>query len=157
MDVGYKSEGFIALHEFPHQGRDLKVGDEVDVFLETAEDNEGQVVLSKEKANRIKVWDVISQAHDRDEVVEGEVIARIRGGLTVDIGLRAFLPGSQVDLRPVRNLDQYIGKKLQMKIIKLNRKRSNIVLSRRVLLEPSGPSLRSRPWRPFRRGRFWRG
>ncbi len=157
VDVGYKSEGFIALHEFPHQGRDLKVGDEVDVFLETAEDNEGQVVLSKEKANRIKVWDVISKAHDRDEVVEGEVIARIRGGLTVDIGLRAFLPGSQVDLRPVRNLDQYIGKKLQMKIIKLNRKRSNIVLSRRILLEAERAELKKQTLETLQEGQVLEG
>lgn len=135
VDIGYKSEGTIPIWEFPRRGRDLQVGDEVEVFLETTEDTEGQVVLSKEKANRIKIWDEISRAYENNEPVEGEVIARIKGGLTVDIGLKAFLPGSQVDLRPVRNLDKMLGQKLRMKIIKLNRKRGNIVLSRRVLLE----------------------
>lgn len=135
VDVGYKSEGIIALDEFPDQGRHLQVGEEVDVLLEEKEDSEGQVILSKEKANRIKIWDDISKKHDNNDVVDGIVIARIKGGLTVDIGLKAFLPGSQIDLRPVRNLDKLIGEKLQMRIIKLNKRRGNIVLSRRVLLE----------------------
>ena len=135
VDVGYKSEGTIDLDEFPDRGSELQVGEEIDVLLEEKEDSEGQVVLSKEKANRTKVWDEISQRYDRDEVVEGVVIARIKGGLTVDIGLKAFLPGSQIDLRPVRNLDKLIGEKLDMRIIKLNKRRGNIVLSRRVLLE----------------------
>jgi small subunit ribosomal protein S1 len=135
VDVGYKSEGTIDLEEFPERGRDLRVGEEIDVLLEQKEDSEGQVILSKEKANRIKIWDDISKKHDNNEVVEGVVVARIKGGLTVDIGLKAFLPGSQIDLRPVRNLDKLIGEKLQMRIIKLNKRRGNIVLSRRVLLE----------------------
>jgi small subunit ribosomal protein S1 len=135
VDVGYKSEGAIDLDEFPEGGKHLQVGEEIDVLLEEKEDRDGQVILSKEKANRIKVWDDISKKHENDEVVEGVVIARIKGGLTVDIGLKAFLPGSQIDLRPVRNLDRLIGEKLQMRIIKLNKRRGNIVLSRRVLLE----------------------
>lgn len=135
VDVGYKSEGIIDLDEFPDQGRYLQVGEEVDVLLEEKEDSEGQVILSKEKANRIKVWDEISKRYDSNDIVEGVVVARIKGGLTVDIGLKAFLPGSQIDLRPVRNLDKLIGEKLQMRIIKLNKRRGNIVLSRRVLLE----------------------
>jgi small subunit ribosomal protein S1 len=135
VDVGYKSEGTIDLEEFPERGRDLRVGEEIDVLLEQKEDSEGQVILSKEKANRIKIWDDISKKHDNNEVVEGVVVARIKGGLTVDIGLKAFLPGSQIDLRPVRNLDKLIGEKLQMRIIKLNKRRGNLVLSRRVLLE----------------------
>jgi small subunit ribosomal protein S1 len=135
VDVGYKSEGVIDLDEFPDRGRDLEIGDELDVLLEQKEDSEGQVILSKEKANRIKIWDDISKKYDNDEVVEGMVVARIKGGLTVDIGLKAFLPGSQIDLRPVRNLDKLIGENLEMRIIKLNKRRGNIVLSRRVLLE----------------------
>ncbi|HLC25489.1 MAG TPA: 30S ribosomal protein S1 [bacterium] len=135
VDIGYKSEGVIPIWEFPRHGRDLKTGDEVEVYLEETEDTEGLCVLSKEKANRIKIWDDISKAYENNQAVEGEVISRIKGGLTVDIGLKAFLPGSQVDLRPVRNLEKLIGQRLQMKIIKLNRKRGNIVLSRRVLLE----------------------
>jgi small subunit ribosomal protein S1 len=135
VDVGYKSEGVIDLEEFPDQGRHLQVGEEVDVLLEEKEDSEGQVILSKEKANRIKIWDDISKKYDNNDVVDGVVVARIKGGLTVDIGLKAFLPGSQIDLRPVRNLDKLIGERLQMRIIKLNKRRGNIVLSRRVLLE----------------------
>jgi len=135
VDVGYKSEGTIDLDEFPDQGRHLQVGEEIDVLLEEKEDSEGQVILSKEKANRIKVWDEISKRYDSNDIVEGVVVARIKGGLTVDIGLKAFLPGSQIDLRPVRNLDKLLGEKLQMRIIKLNKRRGNIVLSRRVLLE----------------------
>ena len=135
VDVGYKSEGMIDLDEFPDRGRGLQVGEEVDVLLEQKEDSEGQVILSKEKANRIKIWDDISKKFENDEVIEGVVVARIKGGLTVDVGLKAFLPGSQIDLRPVRNLDKLIGEKLQMRIIKLNKRRGNIVLSRRVLLE----------------------
>jgi small subunit ribosomal protein S1 len=135
VDVGYKSEGIIDLDEFPDQGRYLQVGEEVDVLLEEKEDSEGQVILSKEKANRIKIWDDISKKYDGNDVVDGVVVARIKGGLTVDIGLKAFLPGSQIDLRPVRNLDKLIGERLQMRIIKLNKRRGNIVLSRRVLLE----------------------
>jgi small subunit ribosomal protein S1 len=135
VDVGYKSEGIIDLDEFPDQGQHLRVGEEVDVLLEEKEDSEGQVILSKEKANRIKIWDDISKKYDNNDVVDGVVVARIKGGLTVDIGLKAFLPGSQIDLRPVRNLDKLIGERLQMRIIKLNKRRGNIVLSRRVLLE----------------------
>jgi small subunit ribosomal protein S1 len=135
VDVGYKSEGIIDLAEFPDFGRDLQVGQEVDVLLEEKEDREGQVILSKEKANRIKIWDDISKKYDNNEIIEGVVVARIKGGLTVDVGLKAFLPGSQIDLRPVRNLDRLLGEKLQMRIIKLNKRRGNIVLSRRVLLE----------------------
>jgi len=100
VDVGYKSEGMIDLDEFPDQGRHLRVGEEVDVLLEEKEDSEGQVILSKEKANRIKIWDDISKKYDNNDVVDGVVVARIKGGLTVDIGLKAFLPGSQIDLRP---------------------------------------------------------
>jgi small subunit ribosomal protein S1 len=135
VDVGYKSEGIIDLAEFPEHGRDLQVGEEIDVLLEEKEDRDGQVILSKEKANRIKIWDDISKKYDNNEVIEGIVLARIKGGLTVDVGLKAFLPGSQIDLRPVRNLDRLLGEKLQMRIIKLNKRRGNIVLSRRVLLE----------------------
>lgn len=135
VDIGYKSEGSIPLYEFPDHGRDLRVGDAIEVYLEKKEDNEGGIVLSKEKANKIKVWEEINRAYENNESIEGYVVARIKGGLSVDIGLKAFLPGSQVDIRPVRNLDKLIGQKLRMKVIKLNRKRGNIVLSRRMILE----------------------
>ena len=135
VDVGYKSEGLVPRIEFPSRGSELNIGDPVEVFVENCEDEDGVLVLSKEKANRIKIWDELTLAYEKEENIIGRVTARIKGGLTVDVGLKAFLPGSQVDLRPVRDLDQFIGKQLELKIIKLSRKRGNIVLSRRVLLE----------------------
>jgi len=109
VDVGFKSEGTIHLHEFPKNGQDLSVGDQVEVFLERIEDNDGNVVLSKEKANKIKLWDSLVIKHEAEEIIEGTIIAKAKGGLTVDIGLKAFLPGSQIDLRPIRNLEKLIG------------------------------------------------
>lgn len=135
VDVGFKSEGVINLNEFPAAEKDLEIGDEVEVFLERVEDNDGIVVLSKEKANKIKIWENLVSAFEKEELIEGIVVAKAKGGLTVDIGLKAFLPGSQIDLRPVRNLEKLIGEKFEMKIIKMNKKRGNIVLSRRILLE----------------------
>ena len=135
VDVGFKSEGTIHLHEFPNNGQDLSVGDKIEVFLERVEDNDGNVVLSKEKANKIKLWDSLVIKHEAEEIIEGTIIAKAKGGLTVDIGLKAFLPGSQIDLRPIRNLEKLIGEVFQMRIIKMNKKRGNIVLSRRALLE----------------------
>jgi small subunit ribosomal protein S1 len=135
VDVGFKSEGVISMDEFPGKDKELTLGDEIEVFLERVEDEDGIVVLSKEKANKIKVWDELVTAYDDDKIIDGEVIAKAKGGLTVDIGLKAFLPGSQIDLRPIRNLEKLIGEKFQMKIIKMNKKRGNIVCSRRVLLE----------------------
>jgi len=135
VDVGFKSEGLISHSEFPEAEKDLSVGDEIEVFLERVEDNNGIVVLSKEKANKIKIWEKLVKAFEAEEIIEGTVVAKAKGGLTVDIGLKSFLPGSQIDLRPVRNLEKLIGEKFQMKIIKMNKKRGNIVLSRRILLE----------------------
>ncbi len=137
VDVGYKSEGIIPIEEFRNmlEAETLKVGDKIDVYLEKAEDQDGLVVLSKEKADKIKIWDEISRVFENGEVIEGRVIDRIKGGLTVDIGVRAFLPGSQIDLRPVRDPEKLIGQKLRMMVIKLNKRRGNIVLSRRVILE----------------------
>jgi small subunit ribosomal protein S1 len=135
VDVGFKSEGRIAVSEFGSQGPALKVGDKVDVLLESSEDAEGQVILSKDKANKIKVWDEIAKVYESNAVIEGVITSKIKGGLTVDIGLKAFLPGSQIDLRPIKNLDRLIGERYKFRIIKMNKKRGNIVLSRRVLLE----------------------
>ena len=135
VDVGFKSEGVISLREFSTSEKALELGDEIEVFLERSEDNDGIVVLSKEKANKIKIWEKLVTAFEAEEIIEGTVVAKAKGGLTVDIGLKSFLPGSQIDLRPVRNLEKLIGEKFEMKIIKMNKKRGNIVLSRRVLLE----------------------
>src|SRR2546427_2920826 len=133
VDVGYKSEGTIAAEEF--RGQLPKVGDEIEVYLEAKEDNEGLIVLSKDKADKIKVWDVVSRAHERGTPVEGRVIEVVKGGLAVDVGVKAFLPGSQVDLRPVKNLAALMGQTIRAKVIKLNRRRGNVVLSRRAVLE----------------------
>ncbi len=146
MDIGYKSEGLIDIGEFTdHTGQvNVNVGDEFDVIMEEIEDEDGQIVLSKEKADRQKVWDEICEACERDEIVEGTIVARIKGGLQVDIGVKAFLPGSQVDLRPVRNLDKLIGQQMKFKVIKFNKKRGNIVLSRRALLEKEREELKAK-------------
>ncbi len=142
VDVGFKSEGVISMREFPDYGKSLAVGDEVEVYLERVEDNDGNVVLSKDKAIKIKIWDDLVKTYEADEIIEGAVVAKAKGGLTVDIGLRAFLPGSQIDLRPIRNLEKLIGETFKMKIIKMNKKRGNIVLSRRILLEEQRKQLR---------------
>ena len=144
IDVGFKSEGLVPTWEFMDDDGTLLVGpgDAVDVLVEQSEDGQGRIVLSKEKADRLLVWDEISCAYKADEPVEGTVVARVKGGLAVDIGVKAFLPGSQVDLRPVRNLEQVVGQKLKFKIIKFNKRRGNIVLSRRALLETDRRKLR---------------
>ena len=134
VDIGYKSEGAIPIEEFRHTGAP-KVGDEIEVFLEAKEDSEGLIVLSKDKADKIKVWDQISKAFDAGSPVEGRVVEVVKGGLAVDVGVRAFLPGSQVDLRPVKNLGSMLGQTIRAKVIKLNRRRGNVVLSRRAVLE----------------------
>jgi small subunit ribosomal protein S1 len=134
VDIGYKSEGAIPIDEFRHTGAP-KVGDEIEVFLEAKEDSEGLIVLSKDKADKIKVWDQISKAFDAGSPVEGRVVEVVKGGLAVDVGVRAFLPGSQVDLRPVKNLGSMLGQTIRAKVIKLNRRRGNVVLSRRAVLE----------------------
>lgn len=141
IDVGYKSEGVIPLREFANEKGEInvKVGDVYDVLFGGGESDSGMINLSKEKADRQKIWNGLEEG----AVVEGRIVTRIKGGLSVDIGVNAFLPGSQVDLRPVRNLDKVIGETFRFKIIKLNKRRGNIVLSRRVLLEKERESLRS--------------
>jgi small subunit ribosomal protein S1 len=121
----------------------VKVGDTIEVFLDQFEDGDGEMVLSRERAEILRAWDRISDAYDKGEIVEGIIMSRVKGGLSVDIGVKAFLPGSQVDLRPVRNLDKLISNKFAFKIIKFNKKRGNIVLSRRVLLEEDRERLRT--------------
>jgi small subunit ribosomal protein S1 len=135
IDVGYKSEGAIPIEEFHRAGTLPKVGEEIEVYLEAKEDSEGLIVLSKEKADKIKVWDAITRAHEKGMPVEGRVVEVVKGGLAVDVGVKAFLPGSQVDLRPVKNLAAMMGQTIRAKVIKLNRRRGNVVLSRRSVLE----------------------
>src|SRR5476651_2199028 len=156
VDIGGKSEGVISKSEFV--GADgtfgVKVGDKVDVFIESRESDDGLISLSKEKADKMKVWDEISAACERDEIIEGTISQRVKGGLSVTIrgGVKAFLPGSQVDLRPIRNLDKLIGQTYQFKVIKFNKKRGNIVLSRRVLLERERDSLKQKTLQTLEEG-----
>ncbi|MEW5924331.1 MAG: 30S ribosomal protein S1 [Candidatus Zixiibacteriota bacterium] len=142
VDVGFKSEGIIPLTEFP-EPINIAVGDRIDVFLEQIEDSNGQLILSKQKADFMMVWDRIRDIHDAGDLVNGRIVRRIKGGVVVDImGVDAFLPGSQIALRQVPDFDALIGTMMELKIIKLNKSRRNIVVSRRVVLEEERESKR---------------
>jgi small subunit ribosomal protein S1 len=161
VDIGGKSEGVIPRSEFAGTSGEItvKAGDKVDVFIESRENDDGLVTLSKEKADKMKVWDEISSACERDELIEGTISQRVKGGLSVTIrgGVKAFLPGSQVDLRPIRNLDKLIGQTYQFKVIKFNKKRGNIVLSRRVLLEKERDQQKTKTLETLEEGKVVRG
>lgn len=133
VDIGYKSEGTISLSEFAEEGS-VAVGDKVEVYLEKKEDQDGVIVLSKEKADFYRAWDQVRDVYETGGDIEGKIVDRVRGGFIVDIGVKAFLPASQLDLRPVRDFEPYIGESFRMKIIKVNKRRRNIVLSRKALL-----------------------
>jgi len=143
VDIGFKSEGAIPLKEFGDAPESIQIGAEVEVFLENVEDLEGRVVLSKQKADFMRVWDSIKEAHDGGSTVNGRLTRRIKGGIVVDLlGVEAFLPGSQIDIRQVKNFDQFLGQAFEFKIIKLNKARRNIVVSRRAVLEEERERLR---------------
>jgi small subunit ribosomal protein S1 len=156
VDIGYKSEGQIKIQEFQDEDGNLiaNEGDLVDVMVEWWDDEEERVVLSKEKATKVKVWEDIKKSYDEDQVVKGVIVSRVKGGFSVDIGVQAFLPGSQADLRPIRNLDEMVGKTFSFKILKYNRKRSNIVLSRRVILEEERDAKRSETLKSIEDGKI---
>lgn len=159
VDVGYKCEGQIPIQEF--QGEDgaitVKEGDMIEVLLESRDDEEGEIILSKSKADKIKIWEEVRRAYEGGGWVEGRVVGRVRGGLSVDIGVLAFLPGSQVDIRPVRNLERFIGQTHRFKVLKYNRRRSNIVLSRRALLEEERALLREKTLSTLQEGMLVKG
>jgi small subunit ribosomal protein S1 len=161
VDIGGKSEGVIPLAEFTAApgAPPPKPGDKVDVYIESRENDDGLVSLSKEKADKMKVWDEISTACERDEIIDGTISQRVKGGLSVTIrgGVKAFLPGSQVDLRPIRNLDKLIGQTYQFKVIKFNKKRGNIVLSRRVLLEKERDEMKAKTLETLQEGMTVKG
>jgi small subunit ribosomal protein S1 len=161
VDIGGKSEGVISKSQFLDAHGQLRVarGDLVDVFVESRENDDGLISLSKEKADKMKVWDEISGACERDEIIEGTISQRVKGGLSVTIrgGVKAFLPGSQVDLRPVRNLDKLIGQTYEFKVIKFNKKRGNIVLSRRVLLEKERDAMKQKTLETLHEGMVCEG
>src|SRR6187399_548012 len=161
VDIGGKSEGVISKGEFvdANGAISIKAGDRVDVFIESRESDDGLISLSKEKADKMKVWDEISAACERDEIIEGTISQRVKGGLSVTIrgGVKAFLPGSQVDLRPIRNLEKLIGQTYKFKVIKFNKKRGNIVLSRRVLLEKERDEMKAKTLETLQEGMIVRG
>jgi len=159
VDVGYKSEGQIPIEEFKNLDNEvtIKEGDEIDVFIDSWENENGMMQLSKDKADRMKVWDRVNEVFENEGVIEGRIVSRIKGGLAVDIGLKAFLPGSQIDLHPVRDLDKLIGQTFEFKILKLSRKRGNIVLSRRAILEKERESLRAETLKKIEEGAVVKG
>ena len=145
VDVGYKSEGRIPIQEFIDENGDIivDIDDKVEVMIEFWDEEDEIVKLSRDKALKVKVWDNIKDVYDNDEIIKGEITARVKGGFSVDVGLQAFLPGSQADLRPIRNMDEMVGQTYDFKVLKHNRKRNNIVLSRRAILESERTQLRS--------------
>lgn len=159
VDIGYKSEGRIAINEFKDENGNINVnlGDSVEVMVERWDDEEERVILSKEKAEQVKVWEDIKKRYEQDETIEGEIVNRVKGGFTVDIGVQAFLPGSQADLRPIRNLDEMVGKTFDFKILKYNRKRNNVVLSRRILLEKALEEKRNETLSSIKEGKILDG
>ncbi len=160
VDVGFKCEGQIPIREFLRRDKklDVKIGDRIEVLLEKKETEEGLLVLSKEKAEKVTIWRDISRSCREGEVIEGEIVSKVKGGLSVDIGgILGFLPGSQIDLKPIRNLDALIGKRFTFKVIKFNRKRNNVVLSRRVLLEEEAKLLREEVLKNIEEGQIVEG
>ncbi len=136
VNIGFKSDGLISLSEFRDQNEELKVGQEVEVFIEDQEDKHGQLILSRKKAKIVKAWDNIQDALDKDVVIDGFVKRRTKGGLIVDIfGIEAFLPGSQIDVKPIRDFDIFVGKNMEVKVVKINNTNDNVVVSHKVLIE----------------------
>jgi len=135
IDINAKSEGVISLNEFRYNP-DLKIGDEVEVLIDVREDKSGQLVLSHRKARTIKAWDRVNDAHEKEEIVQGFVKCRTKGGMIVDVfGIEAFLPGSQIDVKPIRDYDQYVGKNMEFKVVKINHEFKNVVVSHKALIE----------------------
>ncbi len=159
VDIGFKSDCLIPTEEFINAEGELaaQIGESVEVYVEALEEDDGITNISKTKAEKLRVWEKIGQIHEEDGVVTGTIVTRIKGGLSVDIGVKAFLPGSQVDLRPVRNLDKLLGEAFEFKILKFNQKRGNIVLSRRALLEIDREEKRKKTLEILREGALING
>lgn len=135
VDIGFKSEGTVSISEFPNRD-DLKVGGEIEVFLESVENKDGQLVLSRKRADFMRVWERVTKAFDSGEVLQGRCVRRIKGGIVVDLlGIDAFLPGSQIDVRPVRDFDQFIGRVMDFRVVKINHPSENVVVSHKILVE----------------------
>ncbi len=158
VDIGYKSEGMISNDQFSTEElQNIKVGDPLKVYIEECEDDDGNLVLSKEKADKMKIWEELEQLFNDGKSIDGKIVARIKGGMMVDIGVKAFLPGSQIDLHPVRDLDGLVGRTFPLKIIKINHRRGNVVVSRRVLLEETRDSKRKTTLSTLKEGQLIQG
>ena len=145
VNIGAKSEGVISAPEFRYNP-DLKVGDKVDVLVESAEDRKGQLVISHKKARQLKSWDMVNAAYENNEVVKGYVKTRTKGGMIVDVfGIEAFLPGSQIDIKPIRDYDVYVDTNMDFKIVKINQEFRNVVVSHKALLEAEQEAKRAEP------------
>lgn len=158
VDIGYKSEGMIPSDQFsPEDLQNIKVGDAIQVYIEECEDADGNLVLSKEKADKMKIWEELEKLFKEEKSIDGKIVSRIKGGMMVDIGVKAFLPGSQIDLHPVRDLDGLVGKTFPLKIIKINHRRGNVVVSRRVLLEETRDKKRQTTLANLKEGQLIQG
>lgn len=159
VDIGLKSEGQVHLREFStkEDSTAVNIGDTVDVFIEGKKSETGLISLSKKKADQFKFWEEIGRTWNEDQVIEGRIVSRIQGGFTVDIGIPAFLPGSQVDIRPIRNPEKLIGSTCKFQIIKLNRGKGNVVLSRRIILEKEQDALRQKTLETLEEGKIVEG
>ena len=158
VDIGYKSEGMIPNDQFSTEElQNIKVGDRLQVYIEECEDADGNLVLSKEKADKMKIWEELEKLFNEEKSIDGKIVARIKGGMMVDIGVKAFLPGSQIDLHPVRDLDGLVGRTFPLKIIKINHRRGNVVVSRRVLLEETRDSKRKTTLSTLKEGQLIQG
>ncbi|HJS66742.1 MAG TPA: 30S ribosomal protein S1 [Nitrospiraceae bacterium] len=158
VDIGYKSEGMIPNDQFTTEElQNVKVGDRLQVYIEECEDADGNLVLSKEKADKMKIWEELEKLFNDGKSIDGKIVARIKGGMMVDIGVKAFLPGSQIDLHPVRDLDGLVGRTFPLKIIKINHRRGNVVVSRRVLLEETRDSKRKTTLSTLKEGQLIQG
>ncbi|HWF59962.1 MAG TPA: 30S ribosomal protein S1 [Nitrospira sp.] len=158
VDIGYKSEGMIPSDQFSSEElHSIKIGDRLQVYIEECEDADGNLVLSKEKADKMKIWEELEKLYKEEKSIEGKIVSRIKGGMMVDIGVKAFLPGSQIDLHPVRDLDGLVGKTFPLKIIKINHRRGNVVVSRRVLLEETRDKKRQTTLANLKEGQLIQG
>ena len=158
VDIGYKSEGMIPNDQFSTEElQNIKVNDRFQVYIEECEDADGNLVLSKEKADKMKIWEELEKLFNEGKSIDGKIVARIKGGMMVDIGVKAFLPGSQIDLHPVRDLDGLVGRTFPLKIIKINHRRGNVVVSRRVLLEETRDSKRKTTLSTLKEGQLIQG
>ena len=159
IDINYKAEGYVEINEFKNEDGEIvvNVGDVVEVYLERVNQEAGHAEISKSKADQVKAWEVIAEKFDKNETITGTITHRVKGGLSVDIGVKAFLPGSQVSLRPMKNLEQLIERELEFRIIKFNKKRGNIVLSRRALLEEKRRVERAKTLEKLQIGNIMRG